>query len=68
MNEIFDEKDAVKVVFSNPTGEKLMAHWFQAFILESAYYPNDDAISMAYRAGQRAAYLSIYNLLNEGDK
>lgn len=68
MSERFNEKDSVKIVFSNPTGEKLMDYWFQQFVLEQGYYVGDSQLEMAFRAGQRQAFLQIYNLYNEADK
>ena len=69
--ERFDEIDAIKVVFSNPTGKKLIQHWHDTFILGQSYYPpgmnNDEStpIEMAYREGQRAFATLIYNAINE---
>ena len=69
MADKFNEAEAVKVVFSNPTGEKLLNHWFDTYIRQPSFFITTDGPTshdeVIFREGQRSFATYIYNLLNE---
>ena len=61
------EEELIKIVFSNTQGRKLLDLWMKNFVTAPVYYPGSDALEMAFRDGQRAMCIPIYNLI-EADK
>lgn len=60
-----NEEELIKIVFSNPSGRKLLDIWKKSFINAPSYAPGASGKEMAFREGRRDLCLVIYNIVGE---
>lgn len=64
-NDLVDEKQLIREVFSNRSGEALLDYWDEIFMNKCSFHPQNTAETTAYNEGLRAFVLAIHSLLKE---